>query len=243
MSQIEYWNGIIGNRIEELRKSQGLTQQVFADILNIQRVALTYYENGTRQPPIDVIVSIALYFGVSSDWLLGLSDVKSSDNDMKSTCERTGLSEDFVKSIWSNDVTEGISSSAMAVNYLSEYGDDFGLYTQIYNVIIASQVLENHHTTGGKFAECDLLFSEKYDSYINEMREKAFNELGIPIVVLSGLQYIEYLIQNAETAFSNTIRTLSEGLSDEMWEKERMKKWKDQKRSGSISMTEEYDLP
>lgn len=57
------------NRIKELRKSLGLTQQEFADRLNIKRGAIANYEIG-RNIPIDAVISlINKEFNVSENWL------------------------------------------------------------------------------------------------------------------------------------------------------------------------------
>ncbi len=57
------------NRIKELRKSLGLTQQEFADRLNIKRGAIANYEIG-RNVPIDAVISlICKEFNVNENWL------------------------------------------------------------------------------------------------------------------------------------------------------------------------------
>lgn len=59
----------MNDRIKELRKSLGLTQQEFADKLNIKRGAIANYEVG-RNIPIDAVISlICKEFNVNEDWL------------------------------------------------------------------------------------------------------------------------------------------------------------------------------
>ncbi|MEE0418710.1 MAG: helix-turn-helix transcriptional regulator [Lachnospiraceae bacterium] len=56
-------------RIKELRKKLGLTQQEFADKLNIKRGAIANYEVG-RNEPIDAVISlICREFNVNEQWL------------------------------------------------------------------------------------------------------------------------------------------------------------------------------
>jgi transcriptional regulator with XRE-family HTH domain len=57
-----------------LRTASGKSQQEIADLLHITRTAYNKYENGKSQPPLDKITLLANIFGVSSDFLLGLSD-------------------------------------------------------------------------------------------------------------------------------------------------------------------------
>lgn len=57
-------------RIQQLRKKAGLTQQELADKLSISRSTLAGYETESKQPSYDVLVQIAHYFNVSTDYLL-----------------------------------------------------------------------------------------------------------------------------------------------------------------------------
>ena len=66
------------NRIKELRQINNLTQQEFADRLNIKRGTLANYELG-RNEPIDAVVTlICREFGVNENWLrYGIGDMKT----------------------------------------------------------------------------------------------------------------------------------------------------------------------
>lgn len=72
------------------------TQQQLADVLNITRQTVSLYLNGSSLPPIEKLVEIANYFNVSTDYLLGLSDVKTPQIDIRAICEYTGLSESAI---------------------------------------------------------------------------------------------------------------------------------------------------
>lgn len=58
------------------RKKKKITQQVAADFLGIQQCTLSKYENGKLEPDIETICKIALFYGVSTDWLFGIEDKK-----------------------------------------------------------------------------------------------------------------------------------------------------------------------
>lgn len=70
---------VFGKRLAELRKEKGITQTELSKILDIQRVTIAKYETGERAPSIDNLISFAEYFDVPTDYLLGLSKVKSYD--------------------------------------------------------------------------------------------------------------------------------------------------------------------
>lgn len=62
------------NRIKELRAAKNLTQEKLGEILNVQKAAISKYENGRADPSVDILKRMARYFNVSSDYLLELSD-------------------------------------------------------------------------------------------------------------------------------------------------------------------------
>ena len=61
-------------RLVELRKSRGLTQKQLAADLQLSELAIQHYEAQRRKPAFDVLLSVADYFDVSLDYLVGRSD-------------------------------------------------------------------------------------------------------------------------------------------------------------------------
>ena len=64
---------IFSQRLKELRLEKGMTQQQVASLLNIKQQSYTRYENGTGEPSLNTVIKLAQIFGVSSDYLLGIS--------------------------------------------------------------------------------------------------------------------------------------------------------------------------
>lgn len=64
-------------RIKDLREDADLTQQNIAEYLNIKQNTYCQYEKGQRQIPIDLLIKLAEYYGVSVDYILGLTDIKT----------------------------------------------------------------------------------------------------------------------------------------------------------------------
>ena len=65
---------MIGERLLELRKDAGLTQDELAAILNINKHSISSYERDKSEPPDQTKIAIARYFNVSVDYLIGLID-------------------------------------------------------------------------------------------------------------------------------------------------------------------------
>lgn len=57
--------------IRSLRIDKGLTQRQIAEYLNIKQNTYSQYEIGVLNYPVDVVVKLADYYGVSTDYLLG----------------------------------------------------------------------------------------------------------------------------------------------------------------------------
>ena len=59
----------IGEKLKELRKENGWTQQQVADMLGVSRVNYTRYELNTSEPDFDILVRLADLFDVSLDYI------------------------------------------------------------------------------------------------------------------------------------------------------------------------------
>lgn len=65
---------ILSARIKELRKEKEKTQKEVANALGISQSTYCDYENNNIEPTASILLKIADYFGVSSDYLLGRQD-------------------------------------------------------------------------------------------------------------------------------------------------------------------------
>lgn len=60
-------------RLKELRNAAGLTQKQMAAVLNIDRTTYVKYESGASEPTFATLTTLAEYFNVTTDYLLGRS--------------------------------------------------------------------------------------------------------------------------------------------------------------------------
>ena len=65
-------------RIRDLREDHDLTQKQVAEYLHIKQNTYCQYESGRRQIPIEMIISLAKLYHVSTDYILGLTNVKKT---------------------------------------------------------------------------------------------------------------------------------------------------------------------
>lgn len=80
-----------GERLRTLRTEKGYTQKQLADRVGLAISAISSYESGNRFPTYDVMVKFARIFHVSTDFLLGMDEVRRLD--------LSGLSEEDVEII------------------------------------------------------------------------------------------------------------------------------------------------
>ena len=85
---------VFKERITELYQEQGTSATVMAKKAGITPAAMNYYLSGKRLPHLPELYKICTTFNCSADWLLGLPGaVRSPDTDIKTICNKTGLSE------------------------------------------------------------------------------------------------------------------------------------------------------
>lgn len=73
----------LSKKIYELRKSNGMSQEVLAEKINVSRQSISKWESGETVPEIDRIIELSKVFGVSTDYLLLSSEVESLTNRTK----------------------------------------------------------------------------------------------------------------------------------------------------------------
>lgn len=76
---------IIGEIIVDLRKDRNYTQKELAGLLNISAGCLSKYENGTTQPPLEMLIQISDVLNVSTDYLLGRNNFEFDYNKLNTS--------------------------------------------------------------------------------------------------------------------------------------------------------------
>jgi len=84
-----------GHRIRQIRESLGWTQDDLAEALDVGVLQINRYENDKSKPSADALSRLAMVFGCSADYLLGLTDdptPKSMETGNLNPKERVALS-------------------------------------------------------------------------------------------------------------------------------------------------------
>ncbi len=116
----------IGDRILSLRKELNLSQKELAEKIGITEASLSRYENNLREPRAEIIARMSKFFGCSSDYLLGQTDIKNQVLPPKDDIKYKNYKE-IQDKILDKLVEEGIIEendhiSEEALNKIIKYG-------------------------------------------------------------------------------------------------------------------------
>ena len=68
-----------GERLRSLRIARGLTQKELGERVGLSKAVVSKYENALGYPTLDMVVTLASFFGVTTDFLLGVREQKLAD--------------------------------------------------------------------------------------------------------------------------------------------------------------------
>ncbi len=139
--------------LNELLAEKEKSQKELSQETNIKESSISDYRNGNSEPKITSVNSIAKSLGVSVDYLLGNTDVKSTDMKIREICRVTGLTEQSLSVLFrytkpSNNKTQYLPilnmllSSGM-LDELLRLIDSNIQYLQIYNNLQGTEKNKN----------------------------------------------------------------------------------------------------
>lgn len=71
---------MIENRIRELRKNHSMSQEALGAIINTTQQTVSQMEKSTFAISTDLLINMSYYFNVTTDYILGISDIKRDLN-------------------------------------------------------------------------------------------------------------------------------------------------------------------
>lgn len=161
------------NRFRLLKDESELTLKDLSDELGISVPNLSYYMKG-REPSYDILISIANYFNVTTDWLIGRTDTRSSVHD--------ALNTEITNKIISIDTTKLTKED---ITPLKKYQDN---YVSVQDKII--EFLSFYYTLLSKLEQLQSLHPE-YDFFNtnNSLTYNFIEALDYQIDLLSEAQW------------------------------------------------------
>lgn len=134
---------VIGQRINSALAAANKKQKELAAALGVTDNTISYFVSGKRTPNTEQIIKIAEFLNVSADYLLGLSDVQSTDIDTQAICKKIGCSEEVVSSLISLYQELAFDNNAMVelINDFFVYEGWAAFFTNLDDVIIARTLI------------------------------------------------------------------------------------------------------
>jgi len=71
----------LGQRLKQLREENGFTLEYVATRLNTTKTSIARYEKGDREPKSDMLLDLAEFYNVSTDYLLGKCELRNGQVD------------------------------------------------------------------------------------------------------------------------------------------------------------------
>lgn len=199
------------DRYTDLRVEKGISQTELAKEFDCNKQYISLIESGDRDLSITMLERYADFFNVSTDYLLGRTDIKSTDTTMKSVCEYTGLNEDNVKMLNSAKEYENIEKNNLnlkfscldTINLLFTYIDYRGMFVfhlrDLLNIDLSNDEYDIRREISGKFPDFYNWFQDVYLSSPGFKR---------PFLVLSSIEYRNFLKNTALGLFDKIIQDI-----------------------------------
>ena len=86
-------------RLLELRNASGKSQKECAEEMGISNSKYNKWENGVNSPDYETLCFLARFYNTTTDYLLGITDIRTNDTNIKAVCDYTGLSESAVSEL------------------------------------------------------------------------------------------------------------------------------------------------
>lgn len=99
MDTVHVFSERLKKLVDEKKENDNISQKQIAMEMGVSAGALSNYLAASAEPKIVFCAVASGYFGVSTDWLLGLSDVRKPDSELKGVCEYTGLKAEVVTAL------------------------------------------------------------------------------------------------------------------------------------------------
>ena len=94
--------GLFPSRLRQLLTSANVTQKQLAEVIGVKPQSISQYVDGAASPSYAALIKIADFFHVSTDYLVGRTDVSTDDMSISAIGNTLGLSEKAVSFIASN---------------------------------------------------------------------------------------------------------------------------------------------
>lgn len=140
MSDKNLHKDITTERLRNVIDKSRQTREKIAEGVNMDTSTVTKYYNGDRKLTAEAIKKFAVYFNISADYLLGLSDAQTNDKDLQFVCDYTGLSADVIKNLKDSVIYGDLRSNDLIC--IEAIRDSSDVYFECKNDLLQSTAIK-----------------------------------------------------------------------------------------------------
>ncbi len=207
-------NALFPTQLRNLRKEKGVSQEELSKILGVSKSTLGLWETGDTLPDARSLHDLAVYYEVSADYLLGLSNVKTNDMAVKTICEYTGLTPLTVSTL-----NTMITIGPLISDFISRFFEDIIAFDSHSIEYICSDIVKSSraYTVYNKLCE-----GEDESNAICNANIEASNIIDIAnenidgYYKISGLDAADYFMERAKDIASCSINGIIEEMISEL---------------------------
>lgn len=146
---------LIGERLKSLRGSQSMTQEQLAEVLSVSPQAVSRWENTTTYPDINLLPTLAMFFDVSVDYLLGIDEIRNTKNIID-------IYTEVHNDVNSGDIAKAIEKLRSA---LRTYPKDYGFMSEL---ALALSLYQDYQVNQTELEEAIKLSEVILENCVNE---------------------------------------------------------------------------
>lgn len=137
------------SKISTLRHEKSITQKSAAEALGVSQALLSHYEKGIRECNLEFVKKAAIFYNVSADYLLGISDSKHGNQEMFDEAEIPSDSQ--------IQTTTVFRAFSYLMNQAEEYGSSAEeIFNSYFSLAIKKYIEKNNPEKRNIFALCDM---------------------------------------------------------------------------------------
>lgn len=158
----------IGQFLKSLRKEKGLTQEKFAEIVNVSNRTVSRWENGNNMPDLDILIEISDFYEIE---LRELLDGERKNEKMNKELEETVLKAADYTSTETSKYTRNVHSLLLAGAGLW-FVSQLICHTELYEYYVLSCISDFAEGMAAGMLICGLIVTSRYRKKIKEFKQR-----------------------------------------------------------------------
>ncbi|MDE6673383.1 MAG: helix-turn-helix domain-containing protein [Acetatifactor sp.] len=158
----------IGALLKELRTEKGLTQEQFAEIVNVSNRTVSRWENGNNMPDLDILIQISDFYGID---LRELLDGERKSEKMNKEMEETVLKAADYTSSEAERYTKRVQR-LLLIGVMLWFVSQLINHTSLAQNNVVSVISDFSEGAACGMIICGIIFTSRYGQKINAFKQR-----------------------------------------------------------------------